>query len=71
MKRAGFTPFVVPPEAPPPIGQLIANDGSGSRGADADQIGFEFGDDGPDVEEEPADGVVDESADAALHVPFG
>ena len=41
-------------------------------GAGADEVGFEFGDHGQDVEEEPADGVgrvVDGSADAELHVP--
>ena len=43
-------------------------------GAGADKIGFEFGDHGQDVEEQPADGVggvVDGSSDAELHVPFG
>jgi hypothetical protein len=43
-------------------------------GAGADEVRFEFGDHGQDVEEEPSDrvcGVVDGSADAELHVPFG
>lgn len=43
-------------------------------GAGADEVGFEFGDHGPGLEKEPADrvgGVVDGSADAELHVPFG
>jgi hypothetical protein len=42
--------------------------------AGADEVGFEFGDHGQDVEEQPADGVggvMDGSADAELHVPFG
>ena len=43
-------------------------------GAGADEVGFEFGDHGQDVEQQPADGVggvVDGSADAELHVAFG
>jgi hypothetical protein len=51
------------------FGDLHAFAGSG-----ADEVGFEFGDHGQDVEEEPADGVggvVYGSADAEFHVPFG
>lgn len=43
-------------------------------GAGADEVGFEFGDHGQDVEEEFADGVggvVDGSAEAELDVAFG
>ena len=56
------------PESTFGLGNLHAFAGSG-----ADEIGFEFGDHGQDVEEEPAHGVggiVDGSADAELHVPF-
>ena len=43
-------------------------------GAGADEVGFEFGDHGQDVEHEPADGVgrvVDGAADAQLYFAFG
>lgn len=43
-------------------------------GAGADEVGFEFGDHGQDIEEEPADGVVgvvDGAADAELHFFLG
>lgn len=43
-------------------------------GAGADEVGFEFGDHGQDVEQVPADGVrgvVNVPAEAELDVPFG
>jgi hypothetical protein len=51
------------------FGDLHAFAGSG-----ADEVGFEFGDHGQDVEEEPADGVggvVDGAADAEFYFAFG
>jgi hypothetical protein len=53
------------------LGDLHAFAGAG---AGADEVGFEFGDHGQDVEEELADGVggvVDGSAEAELDVAFG
>jgi hypothetical protein len=43
-------------------------------GAGTDEVGFEFGDHGQDVEQQPADGiggVMDGTAETELHVAFG